>query len=183
MRHRIGLPAALALAALVSLPISARAFVGFSASADLGYGKGHLESGTGTSMTSWGVGFGLPLGPAQWIEVRSTGTGTPFEHGVNGAAAGERTVQTLTGGLKLGGRPIFATGGLGVGRAEVAPRRTATTFVEGREHSGLAYTLGFGYRMGNGPLGIEVAYRMHGLLEKDRSSSDFARVFTIGFAF
>jgi opacity protein-like surface antigen len=183
MRHRIGLPAALALAALVSLPVSALAFAGFSASADLGYGTGHLESRTGTSMTSWGVGLGLPLGPAQWIEVRSTGTGTPFEHGVTGAAAGELTVQTLTGGLKVG-RMLFANGGLGVGRAEVAPRRTATTFVEGREHTGLAYTLGLGYRFGNaGPLGIEVAYRMHGLLEKDRSSSDFARVFTIGFAF
>jgi len=184
----------IALAATFLGTAPSSAFPSLSASADFGFGNSHASAGpSGTTVTSWGLGLGMPLGPASWIELRSTGTGGMFAHDVSGGDPGGRSVSTLTGGFQLvPPLPVtpFVGAGLGMGRAEIAGTRPAGaavgTRLPTREHTGVAYSLAFGYRFaaGPGPTRLEVAYRTHGLFDRfELHSSDFARVVTLGLRF
>lgn len=181
----------LALAALVlAAPGRAHAFPGFSAAADLGFGSGHVASAAGATVTSWGLGVALPLGPMSWIELRSTGTGSWFSHGMETSDPGSRAIQTLTTGFQLTPPlPItpFVGAGIGLGRAEKAAefQPAGTTSVPTATRTSLGYSLAVGYRFagGLGPTHLEVAYRMHGLLDHDLQSSDLARMVTLGIRF
>ncbi len=181
---------ALATLVLAAAPSGAHAFPGLSAAADLGFGSGHVESAAGSTVTSWGLGVSLPLGPMSWVELRSTGTGSWFSHGAESSDPGSRAIQTLTTGFQLSPPlPItpFVGAGIGLGRAEnAAERRPAgAAALPTATRTSLGYSLAVGYRFagGLGPTHLEVAYRMHGLLDHQLQSSDLARMVTLGIHF
>lgn len=191
---KLALAATLVAAALIAFAPSVCSSAPIGLSGDLGFGATHFEgSNSGSSVTSWGLGLGLPLGPASWIELRSTGTGSPFDHGVDTSTPGARSVNTLTGGFQFA-PPLpftpFLAAGVGVGRSESASGGavlgpTAVRSVATRERTAAAYSLALGYRFANGfgPTQFEVAFRTHGLIDREMSSSDFARVVTFGLHF
>ena len=190
---KLAFAAALVAAALVAAAPSVCSSAPIGLSGDLGFGTTHFEgSSAGSSVTSWGLGLGLPLGPASWIELRSTGTGRPFAHGVDATTPGARAVNTLTTGFQFA-PPLpftpFLAAGLGVGRSEVASGGAGTGPTAARatthERTAAAYSLALGYRFANGfgPTQFEVAFRTHGLVDREMSSSDFARVVTFGIHF
>ena len=187
--------AATLAAALMAAAPSACSSGPIGLSGDLGFGTSRFEgSNAGSSVTSWGLGLGLPLlGPASWIELRSTGTGNPFEHAVDATTPGARAVNTLTTGFQFA-PPLpftpFLSAGAGVGRSESAAGGavlgpTANTRVATHERTAAAYSLALGYRFANGfgPTQFEVAFRTHGLVDRQMSSSDFVRVVTFGLHF
>jgi len=186
------LASSLALAALLNaaVPTLSHAFPGVSAAADLGFGSGRVESGSGSSVTSWGLGLALPIGPMSWIELRSTGTGSWFSHGADSSDPGSRAIQTLTTGFQLSPPlPItpFVGAGIGLGRAENAagfqPPGTVRVSTETRTSLGFSLAAGYRFAGGLGPTHLEVAYRMQGLLDREMKSSDLARMVTLGLHF
>lgn len=192
---KLAVAATLAAAALVAFAPSVCSSGPIGLSGDLGFGTTRFEgSSSGSSVSSWGLGLGLPLGPASWVELRSTGTGNPFEHTVDAGTPGARAVNTLTAGFQFA-PPLpftpFLGAGLGVGRSEsasggaVVGPTSSRAPVTTRERTAAAYSLALGYRFANGlgPTHFEVAFRTHGLIDREMSSSDFARVVTFGIHF